>query len=75
MKQNRRPLNKKGDRNALCPYYGDCLDEAVEKSWRYWDCCECTHKGRRDPTIGIQRSFNDAVVLYELPMDFDESLN
>ena len=73
MKQNRRPLNKKGDRNALCPYYSDCLDEAVEKSWRYWDCCECTHKTRSDPTIGIQRSFNDAVILYELPMNFDES--
>jgi len=75
MKKIRRPLNKKGDRNVLCPYYSDCLDEAVEKSWRYWDCRECSHKTRRDPTIGFHWSVNDGVLFYELPVEFDESLH
>ena len=38
------PINRKGSKNALCPYYTACLDRAVRRRWRSWDCSECTHK-------------------------------
>lgn len=67
MKINRRPINKRGNRNALCPFYRDCLDEAVAKSWQYWDCRECQHKLSRDPEFDVLNAVNDSMPYYELP--------
>ena len=72
MKKQRRPINKKGDRNALCPFYRDCLDDAVRKSWDYWHCCECKHKLSRDPEFDVLNVVNDSLPYYELPEDFFE---
>ena len=32
------PTNLKGRRRLHCEHYGECLDIAVEKKWRYWSC-------------------------------------
>lgn len=69
MENKRRPLNRKGDRNALCPHYRDCLDDAVKKSWQHWDCEECTHKLTIDPGMDILDYVNDSVAYYDLPTE------
>jgi hypothetical protein len=40
----RNPLWRKGNRNTACPYYSECLDDAIKRSWEGWDCCDCKHK-------------------------------
>ena len=47
MKPNGNPLCRSGDRNALCPYYEGCLDHAVERHWRFWDCSICPHRSKK----------------------------
>ena len=44
MNTERNPLCRKGDRNTSCPYYRQCLDDAIKRSWERWDCGECEHK-------------------------------
>ena len=46
MKPN--PINRGGNKNALCPHYTGCLDLAVRRHWRSWDCSECTHKSEQE---------------------------
>lgn len=38
------PIHRPGTKNALCPHYEQCLDYAVQRYWKYWDCSECAHK-------------------------------
>ena len=44
MNHNENPVHTKGDKNVFCPYYGNCLDYAVELHWEYWSCLSCQHK-------------------------------
>jgi len=44
MNAERNPLSRKGNRNVPCPYYRECLDDAIKRSWEGWDCDECKHK-------------------------------
>ncbi|MGD9082537.1 MAG: hypothetical protein PVJ50_06795 [Desulfobacterales bacterium] len=44
MNHNENPVHTKGDKNVFCPYYGNCLDYAVELQWQYWTCLHCQHK-------------------------------
>ena len=67
MTQERRPIYRKGERNPFCPVYRSCLDEAVEKSWAYWDCSECAYRSCRDPNLDIQIRANDSMPYYDLP--------
>ena len=69
MEKGRYPIHKKGDRNAVCPFYMDCLDDAIEKSWKYWDCCECKHKSKTDPFMEVPLSAKDSIAYYDLPTD------
>jgi hypothetical protein len=46
MKPDANPLCKPGERNALCPYYEYCLDYAVERHWRFWNCSVCPHESK-----------------------------
>jgi hypothetical protein len=33
MDKNRNPIRQNGSKNVFCVYYGECLDDAVKKSW------------------------------------------
>jgi hypothetical protein len=44
MNHNENPVHTRGDKNVFCPYYGNCLDYAVELHWEYWSCLSCQHK-------------------------------
>ena len=68
MNKERKPVYKKGEKNAFCPFYGTCLDEAVKKSWAFWDCSECEHRSSRDPEMDVLQSLkNDSTQIYDLP--------
>jgi hypothetical protein len=74
MNMERNPIYRKGERNAFCPYYAACLDEAVEKTWAYWDCSECGYQSFRDSCFDIQFRVNDSTPYYELPGDLFEEV-
>ena len=65
--QKRNPEHRRGERNGLCPHYGVCLDEAVKKSWQYWDCCNCCHSRSRDPGIDGFMEENETMPYYSVP--------
>jgi hypothetical protein len=44
MKTERNPLWRKGNRNISCPFYSECLDDAIKGSWEGWDCDDCPYK-------------------------------
>jgi hypothetical protein len=44
MNKERNPLWRKGNRNIFCPFYSECLDDAIEGSWEDWDCDDCRYK-------------------------------
>lgn len=44
MHHNRNPVYANGDKNVFCPYYRNCLDDAVELKWEYWACLDCYHQ-------------------------------
>ena len=69
MKAKRKPINREGVRNALCPYYKKCLNLAVKKSWAHWDCEECTHKDSIDPEFNIEGTLRNPVAYYDLPLE------
>ena len=71
MNQKPNPIHKKGKRNGLCPHYKGCLDNAVKKSWEYWDCSKCLHKLSRDPSLDVLMAVDDATTFFHLPEEFD----
>ena len=36
-------------KNPFCPYYGRCLNLAVEASWPQFTCCECRFQTHQMP--------------------------
>jgi hypothetical protein len=44
MKTKRHPVRRQGNRNIFCPFYRECLDDAIRGSWHDWDCGDCRHK-------------------------------
>jgi hypothetical protein len=63
------PVHKKGNRNVLCPYYIDCLDYAIEKSWAYWGCADCQHRLTQGAGAEIQLTVDDSIAYYDLPLE------
>ena len=68
MSTNPNPINRKGERNPLCPLYRRCLDLAVSKSWNYWDCRECRLKGASEMEFNFSRTSDGAIAYYDLPL-------
>lgn len=71
----RSPIHRKGERNALCPYYRQCLDEAVQNSWDYWDCSQCDHKRKRDPEMYELVMFDESDLPYDLPPEIHKTMS
>jgi len=53
----RNPVRRQGSRNIFCPFYRECLDDAIKKSWQDWDCGDCPHKlnhqNEPDPLLAV----------------------
>ncbi len=49
MERRPKPVQKSGNKNICCPFYGDCLDHAAKRHWQSWDCSECPHKEKKQP--------------------------
>jgi len=60
MNMERNPVQRQGHRNVLCPFYGECLDDAIKGLWQDWDCDDCphklNHKNEPDPLLAVSRS-------------------
>jgi hypothetical protein len=61
-----KPIQKKGDRNVFCPFYGDCLDFVIEKAWETWDCRDCCHYSNLGAAPELSRNINHAIAFYEI---------
>jgi hypothetical protein len=68
MEADPKPVYAPGNRNALCPFYERCLDYAVAKHWRFWDCRSCPHKARKT-RLADGPVVKDANPEYTLPAD------
>jgi hypothetical protein len=67
------PIHKKGDRNVFCPYYGNCLDYAIEKSWEYWDCCDCGYQFNEEGSPELQLTASGTIAYYEVKLELKKS--
>ncbi len=74
MKKGRNPVYRKGERNPFCSSYAVCLDEAIGKSWLFWDCSECEFKASRDPKTEITARSNDSMPYYEITIETSDEL-
>jgi hypothetical protein len=72
MKKGRNPIYRKGQRNPFCLSYAVCLDEAIGKSWIFWDCSECEFKASRDSKTEIMCRSNDSPPYYDVSVDVCE---
>lgn len=63
------PVRERGNRNVHCPYYGDCLDYAIENSWAYWGCGHCQYRSSQAARPEIRLTAADSVVYYDLPLE------
>lgn len=68
MEQKPNPIYKRGERNIYCPFYGDCLDRAVDQFWRYWSCSKCPYKSVRT-SDEIEYSATGEGLYYEFSPD------
>lgn len=50
------PVHRPGTKNVLCPHYEHCLDYAVQRYWRYWDCSECAYKESQESSTQEKNS-------------------
>jgi hypothetical protein len=74
MNSERRPQNRKGERNPFCSFYGLCLDQAVKSGWAFWDCSDCENRTTRDAKMEVLRSpGGDSSDVYDLPSGVDEA--
>lgn len=71
MKRKPKPIIGSGHRNVFCPFYGECLDNAVKKSWPDWECGNCRHKDTEECHPDSHFTASNAVDFYELPVDLD----
>jgi hypothetical protein len=74
MKKGRNPLYRKGERNPFCSRYALCLDEAIGKTWLFWDCSECEFKASRDAKTEITARSNDSMPYYEITIETSDEL-
>jgi hypothetical protein len=68
MKQECNPTNKSGNRNVLCPYYNECLDDIISRSWDDWDCSACGNRMNQEPITDFPLTC-DSLPFYELPFE------
>lgn len=66
MEPSPKPVHRSGNRNINCPFYGNCLDQAVKQNWQAWDCYECAYKSKHQ-VIPLTNSDYDFDHYYILP--------
>ena len=66
MESCRKPKRGEGERNVFCFYYGECLDEAIDREWGSWECSRCLHRKDRRAAPEMQLSANHAIAYYDV---------
>ncbi|MEW6664435.1 MAG: hypothetical protein AB1512_04335 [Thermodesulfobacteriota bacterium] len=67
MNEKCRPARSQGDRNVFCPFYGECLDYAIQEAWESWECTHCAQRGDQTAAPELPWCVNHTVAYYELP--------
>lgn len=62
----RKPLQRRGKRNIFCPFYGECLDEAVKRCWTHWSCSGCVHRLDHGAEPERPGNVNYSIAYYEV---------
>ncbi|MBN1106529.1 MAG: hypothetical protein JXL84_24210 [Deltaproteobacteria bacterium] len=74
MNNERRPQNRKGERNPFCVFYSICLDHAVKSGWAFWDCSDCENRSTRDAKMDVLHPLGgDSSEVYDLPSGMDDT--
>jgi hypothetical protein len=60
------PFEGRGKRSVFCPYYSECLDLVIGKSWIQWDCSKCEQRFNNEEESGILRTVDYSIAYYEL---------
>lgn len=68
MDRKAKPIPKTGERNIYCPYYGGCLDYAVDHSWESWNCSVCGYKMAKRSLRERDYEITDTVTSYHSPV-------
>ena len=74
MDRKAKPIAKTGERNIYCPYYGGCLDYAVDHSWESWNCSVCGHKMANQSIREWEYEITEALAYYDLPPTIVENV-
>jgi hypothetical protein len=61
-----KPKGRKGERNILCTYYGDCLDCAIRNAWEHWNCSKCEFRDDEGAAPETLFHVNHAIPFYDL---------
>jgi hypothetical protein len=69
VKKNLNPVHRRGERNYFCPFYCDCLNYAIDKSWDYWVCFDCQHKTSKEINEDIPFTTDVSMPFYDLPSE------
>ncbi|RJR36026.1 MAG: hypothetical protein C4576_24225 [Desulfobacteraceae bacterium] len=70
---NEQPLNPsrtRGRRNVFCWFYSKCLDVAIERKWKQWNCAKCEQRFNRQAEPEISLHVNHNVAYYEVSVKF-----
>lgn len=71
MRKNLNPRNGGGERNIYCPYYSDCLDLVIKRTWENWGCKGCRHWGKKQDLYDSPPSFDNGIPYYSLSLDIN----
>ena len=69
MKPGLNPVHQKGDRNVYCPYYGDCLDYAIEVAWQYWNCGDCIERTNHAARPDFRFRSGDTIDYFDVTLE------
>ena len=67
------PIHEQGERNIFCPYYSNCLDYAVKRSWQSWNCSQCPNKLVQS-IPECEYGVDDTDLYYDLPPNVERGI-
>ncbi len=68
METKPNPICKRGERNIYCPFYSDCLDNAVNQFWQHWSCSKCPYRKIKS-LAELEYGANSELLDYEFSPD------
>jgi hypothetical protein len=61
MNAKRNPVWRKGNRNIFCPFYTECLDHVIKRTWEDWNCDDCRYKFNYENRPWVYLTVRDSI--------------